>query len=154
MDDSETYKSVVCRIRFTGTSRCSIDELIGQVDFLSLHAPATEETRNLINAGRIAAMKRGAMVINTARGSLIDEAALAAALESGQLAGAGLDVLAAEPLAADSSLAKAPNTLLSPNVASSTQEALNQMAEMAARYLIDVLDGRRPEGIYNPEIYA
>ncbi len=131
----------------------SLDDLIRQVDILSLHAPATEETRNLLNAERIAAMKQGAVVINTARGSLIEEDALAAALESGHLAGAGLDVFAEEPLPPDCAIAKAPNTLFSPHVASSTREAIDRMARDSAQYLIDVLQGRRPKGIYNPEIY-
>ena len=142
--------------RYDGPARscANLDELLGQVDILSLHAPATEETRNLISAERIAALKPGAVFINTARGALVDETALADALQSGHLAGAGLDVFAEEPPAAGSPIAAAPNTIFSPHVASSTREAINQMAEQSAQGLIDVLQGRKPKGIYNPEIYG
>jgi D-3-phosphoglycerate dehydrogenase len=141
--------------RYNGPAKlcASLDDLLPQADILSLHAPATEATRNMINAERIAAMKPGAVLVNTARGVLVDEPALADALTRGHLAGAGLDVFVEEPPAADSPIANAPNTVFSPHVASSTREAINQMAEESAQGLVDVLEGKRPAGIYNPAIY-
>lgn len=99
-----------------------IDQMIPQVDILSLHAPATAATRHMINAGLIARMRPGTVLINTARGELVDEAALAGALHSGQIGAAGLDAFAIEPLPMDSPLRNAPNTVFSAHSGGRTRD--------------------------------
>lgn len=105
--------------------RCDAAALLTRSDVLSLHAPLTEETRNLIDANAIAAMKPGAILINTARGGIVDEAAAATALRSGALGGAALDVFSEEPLNAEAGrlFAGAPNLILTPHIAGVTREA-------------------------------
>lgn len=105
------------RTREPGIEFVSLDELLSRADIVSLHMPLVPETRNLLDSGRIARMKRGAVIVNTARGPLIDEAALVAALSSGHLSAAGLDVFAEEPARADNPLLKLPNVVVTPHVA-------------------------------------
>ena len=104
-----------------------LDEMLGRVDVVSLHVPATAETRHLINAARIAAMRRGTVLINTARGELVDEVALAQSLHSGQIGAAGLDAFATEPLPAGSPLRQAPNTVFSAHSGGRTRENFARM---------------------------
>ncbi|WP_221235686.1 hydroxyacid dehydrogenase [Sagittula marina] len=105
--------------------RCTLDELLGRADVVSLHVPLTDETRNLIDQKALSGMKARAVVINTARGGVIDEAALANALKAGQLGGAALDVFATEPLTAEAGAVfdGVPNLILTPHIAGVTQEA-------------------------------
>lgn len=98
-------------------------------------------------------MKREAFLINTSRGGLIDEAALVEALEAGTIAGAGLDVFAQEPLPVDHPLARQPRAILTPHVGGSTGAALIRTAETAATRVVDVLAGRRPGGLVNPDVW-
>lgn len=100
-----------------GAKTLPLDVLLTQADVVSLHLPATAETRGLLNASRIARMKKGAVLVNTARGALLDEAALIAALSSGHLGAAGLDVFATEPLTPGNALLKLPNVVVTPHVA-------------------------------------
>jgi D-3-phosphoglycerate dehydrogenase len=116
-----------------------LDQLLPQVDFVTVHTPLTEETRNLIGAREIAAMKRGSCVLNCARGGIINEDALAEALRSGQLAGAALDVFVQEPPPADHPLLKLPNVIFTPHLGASTVEAQVSVAREAAQLLIDFL---------------
>jgi D-3-phosphoglycerate dehydrogenase len=116
-----------------------LDQLLPQVDFVTVHTPLTEETRNLIGAREIAAMKRGSYVLNCARGGIINEEALAEALRSGQLAGAALDVFVQEPPPADHPLLKLPNVIFTPHLGASTVEAQVSVAREAAQLLIDFL---------------
>lgn len=109
--------------REQAVARRSLEELLVEADVISLHVPLIAETRGLINASRIGSMKRGAIVINTSRGGIIDETALAAALRSGHLAGAALDVFEHEPLAAGSAWVDCPNLILTPHIAGVTQES-------------------------------
>lgn len=102
----------------------SLSELLGLADIVSLHVPLTGENRHLINADSLALMKRGAMLINTSRGGLVDEVALLAALESGQLAAAGLDVLAQEPPPANHPLLQRANVIVTPHISAGTRDAL------------------------------
>lgn len=105
--------------------RCTFDEVLGQADIVTLHLPLTRETRHLIDANAIARMKAGAMLINTARGGLIDESALIPALQRGALAGAGLDVFETEPLPAQHPLNALPNVVLTPHISAGTRDALS-----------------------------
>ena len=131
----------------------SLDELLAEADVVSLHLPATTETTDIIHAQSLAKMKRGAILVNTARGGLVDEDALADALESGHLAGAGLDVFKTEPLPPDSRLAKSDNALLCPHMAGLDKEALRTMARLAADSIVRLRQGRWPDGrVANPQI--
>ncbi|WP_280814841.1 hydroxyacid dehydrogenase [Variovorax sp. TBS-050B] len=123
----------------------TLDALLGECDIVSLHCPLTRETRHLLDRTRIASMKRGACVVNTARGPLIDEEALCEALHGGQLGGAGLDSFAEEPPPADSPLWRAPNLIATPHIAGVTAGASRAMALMAAQQVIDILDGGEPD---------
>ncbi|MBW8269717.1 hydroxyacid dehydrogenase [Caldovatus aquaticus] len=126
---------------------------LGEADVVTLHCPLTPATRHLMDAAAFAALKPGAILVNTARGPVVDEAALLAALRSGRLRGAGLDVLEAEPPPRDSLLLAEPNVVLSPHNAGSTEESLARMARQAARNLLDALDGTPdPAMMVNPEI--
>ncbi|MEZ6069765.1 MAG: phosphoglycerate dehydrogenase [Pirellulales bacterium] len=132
---------------------CELDELWGQADVISLHAPATPETYNLINAETIAKMKPTAVVVNTARGTLVDEDALAEALASGRLFGAGLDVFKTEPLPSDSPLHKLDNVLMSPHMGGLDEESQEAMTRLAAQCVADLYQGKWPEGcVVNDEL--
>lgn len=107
------------------------DELFTTADIVSLHCPLTDETRGLVNAGRLAAMKPTAYLINTGRGPLVDEAALAAALHAGRIAGAGLDVLSQEPPPANNPLLLAPNCVITPHLAWATTASRQRLLDVA-----------------------
>jgi phosphoglycerate dehydrogenase-like enzyme len=131
---------------------CSFDQLLARSDIVSLHMPCTPETTDLINADTLGRMKRGAVLINTSRGGLVDEAALVAALASGHLFGAGLDVCKVEPLPANSPLRTADNIVFAPHLGGIDQEALDAMGRLAAQCLVDLLTGRWPEPcVVNPD---
>jgi (S)-sulfolactate dehydrogenase len=119
-----------------------LDALLGASDVVTLHVPLVAATRNLIDARRLASMRRGAILVNTARGGVVDEAALCVALASGHLGGAALDVFEHEPLPAGSPLADAPNLLLTPHVAGLTQEANARVSTMIAERVLAALAGR------------
>lgn len=129
-----------------GVRLCSFAELISQADIVSLHMPATVQTTDLINRQSLAQMKRGAVLINTSRGALVDEDALCEALKSGHLLGAGLDVFKIEPLPLDSPLLKLDNALLSPHMGGLDEESLEAMTALAARCVAELYQGRWPEG--------
>jgi (S)-sulfolactate dehydrogenase len=109
-----------------------VDELLKAADVVSLHVPLTAETRNLLDASRLATMKHDAILINTSRGGVVDEPALAAALKAGKLGGAALDVFDPEPLPAGSALAEAPNLILTPHIAGLTAESNTRVSAMIA----------------------
>lgn len=125
--------------------------LLEQSDIVSLHAPATPATRLLMNAERFAMMKRGAILINTARGALVDESALVAALTSGQLSAAGLDVFEREPVSPENPLLKLENVVLTDHVASHTWAGHHRLYETAVRNALDVLAGLPTAAVLNPE---
>ncbi|HEX8701320.1 MAG TPA: D-glycerate dehydrogenase [Myxococcaceae bacterium] len=128
--------------------------LLAQSDFLSLHVPLTPETRHWLGRAELAAMKQGAMLINTARGTVVDQAALIEALARGHLGGAALDVTEPEPLPMDSPLLKLPNVLIAPHIASASHATRGRMASMAVDNLLAALDGRRPPHCVNPELFT
>jgi len=117
----------------------SLDELVARADVVSLHVPLVESTRRLFDAARIAAMKPGAVLVNTSRGGIVDEAALAAALQSGRLGGAALDVFEAEPLAPANPFAGCPNLLLTPHIAGVSAEANERVSLLIAERVLEAL---------------
>lgn len=119
-----------------------LDELVARCDIISLHSPLTPATRHLVNADRLALMKPEAIIINTARGGLIDEAALAAALAEGRIAGAGLDSFAQEPPAADHPFWSEPRLVVTPHIGGVTEAANTRVGVEAARGIVDILAGR------------
>ena len=127
----------------TGARRSELPALFAEADVLSLHAPAVPELRRVVDARRIATMRRGAILVNTARGDLVDEGAVAAALEAGQLGAAGLDVYAAEPRI-DARLMAAPRVVLLPHVGSATTETRRNMARVALANVRAVVAGGKP----------
>jgi (S)-sulfolactate dehydrogenase len=122
-----------------GTQHVGLDALTAQADVVSLHLPLADSTRNLFDAARIAAMKPGAVLINTSRGGIVDEAAVAAALREGRLGGAALDVFDAEPLAAAPHFEDCPNLLLTPHIAGVTAESNERVSSMVARKVLEAL---------------
>ncbi len=122
----------------------SLDDLLGASDVLSLHRPAQGTGRPTIDAQALSRLKRGAILINTSRGGEVDGPALAKALETGHLGGAGLDVMLSEPPLADDPLLRAPNVVLTPHIGATTEQALRRMAMMCAGQVQDALAGRVP----------
>ncbi len=118
---------------------CALDELLAQSDAVSLHVPLHEGTRRLIDAARIARMRRGAVLINTSRGGIVDEAALAVSLRAGHLGGAALDVFEQEPLPAGSVLAGVPNLILTPHIAGVTLESNERVSSLIAERVAQAL---------------
>jgi D-3-phosphoglycerate dehydrogenase / 2-oxoglutarate reductase len=127
-----------------GAESVSFDRLLQTSDFISVHAPLTPETRGLLNAAAFAKAKKGVLIINTARGPLIDEPSLIAALDSGQVGGAALDVVTVEPLAKDSPLLGRDNVILTPHTAYYSVEALQELQTKAATDVARVLSGEKP----------
>ncbi len=122
----------------------NVEDVLKGSDIVTLHTNLTDETRHLINAQRLAGMKKGAVLINTARGELVDTNAIVAALKSGQLAGYGADVLEVEPPPKDHPLFACPNAVLTPHIGSRTYESVARQAKMATENLIRVLHGEKP----------
>lgn len=133
-----------------GAEYREMNALLAEADFISVHTPLLPETRGLFNAEKFERMKRTAFLINTSRGPVVEEAALAAALESGKIAGAALDVFEKEP-AIHSGLRRA-NVVLAPHIASASLETRTKMACMAAENVVALLQGRRPANVLNPEV--
>lgn len=132
----------------------SLDELLTESDFLSLHAALTPQNRGLLGEAQLRKMKKSAYLINTARGALVDEAALARALKEGWIAGAALDAFMTEPLPADHPLRKAPNVLLTPHLASFARETGERVSLTAAQAIVDLMNGRRPQFVVAPEVFG
>lgn len=130
----------------------TLDELLDAADVLSIHAPLTPETEGLIGEAELRRMKDSAFLINTSRGAIVDPAALARALEEGWIAGAGLDVLVAEPPDADDPLLRMPNAVVTPHASFYSVESTRELQERAARNVRDVLRGRIPDTVVNPEV--
>jgi D-3-phosphoglycerate dehydrogenase len=131
----------------------SLEALLCEADIVSLHAPATDETRRMMDARRFAQMKQGAIFINVSRGALVDETALAEALRRGHLAGAGLDVFADEPISPSHPLLAFDTVVASPHIASYTAAGHHRIWETTLRQALQVLRGERPPHLLNPEVW-
>jgi glyoxylate reductase len=139
--------------RDLGIAHTTLDDLLRRSDFVSVHTPLTAQTRHLIGAAQFRLMKKTAILVNSARGPIVDQDALVDALRSGTIAGAGLDVFELEPIAADHPLLKLDNVTVAPHIASASVETRTKMALMAAEGLLAVLDGRRPSNFVNPDVW-
>lgn len=132
-----------------------LDAALPEADFVSIHCPKTDSSSGMFDAARLSAMKTTAFLVNTARGGIIDEAALSEALQRGALAGAALDVFDPEPPAVDHPLLRLPNVVTAPHMAGVTKESVDRMAIAAARNLLDALDGKPdPAHVVNKEVLA
>lgn len=130
-----------------------LDQALATADVVSMHRPLRADTRHTLDRSTLALLKPTAIVINTSRGGLIDEHALADSLSSGRLFGAGLDVLESEPMLATSPLAGLRNVVFTPHVAGSTQDALHDTAQSCVMQIIDVLQGRKPVSLVHPDAW-
>src|SRR5579884_3061629 len=135
-----------------GVTKVTLEELLRQSDIVSLHTPLTAETRGLIGEAAFRQMRPGAILINTSRGGVVDEPALIAALQSGRLAGAGLDVLAVEPPSPENPLLRMDTVVLTPHYASTTVEALEDLARKVNLQVVQLLRGEWPTYLANPEV--
>lgn len=131
-----------------------LDELLSRADIVSVHCPLTAATHHLIDAEALARMKPTAVLVNTARGGIVDTDAVTTALRERRLAGAGLDVLEHEPLPVGHPLAGLDNVLLSPYAAFYSEGSIAELKRKTAQAVLDVLEGRRPASVVNPEVYA
>jgi phosphoglycerate dehydrogenase-like enzyme len=136
-----------------GIQFVSLEELLAQSDFVSLHSALTPDNRGLLNEARLRLMKPTAYLINTARGALIDETALAKILNENVIAGAALDAFAVEPLPAEHPLRNAKNVLLTPHLASFARETGERVSNTAAQAIVDLMQGRKPQLVVNPDVF-
>ncbi|TMB98950.1 MAG: D-glycerate dehydrogenase [Chloroflexi bacterium] len=134
-----------------GATRVELPRLLAESDFVSVHVPLTPETQHLLSTPQFGQMKKTAILINTSRGPVIDEAALVEALTSKKIAGAGLDVYEREP-AIHPGLVPLPNVVLAPHIASATVRTRSEMSAMAARNMATAVRGGRPPNLLNPEV--
>jgi glyoxylate reductase len=130
----------------------NLGRLLAESDFVSLHVPLTGATRHMIGTHELAAMKRGAILINTARGPIVDQEALLSALRAGRLGGAALDVSDPEPIASDDPLLRMPNVVITPHIGSASHATRLKMAELAVDNLLEVFAGRLPRHCANPAV--
>jgi glyoxylate reductase len=137
--------------RDLGAMRVDLGRLLAESDFVSVHVPLTQETHHLLSTPQFATMKRTAILINTSRGPVIDEAALVEALNAKKIAGAALDVYEREP-AVHPGLIPMPNVVLAPHIASATVRTRSEMSAMAARNIATAIRGGRPANLLNPEV--
>ena len=136
-------------VRAAGCEPIALDDLLAQSDFVTLHCPSTAQTKKLLNAESVGRMKRGAVVVNLARGDLIDTAALVAALQSGQLSSAAIDVCDPEPIPADSPLRSLSNVIVASHIASASPKAVRTLRETAAKLAVMALRGEPLPNVVN-----
>ncbi len=148
--ENETTRDVE---RELGASRTDLETLLRKADIITIHVPLNPHTRGMIGEKELSMMKPGAVLVNTSRGAVINEFALADALRSGHLRGAGLDVFNEEPLPADSSLLEPQNVVLTPHIASASFATRARMATMCAENLSAALRGEKPPNVVNPEVF-
>ena len=142
-----------CELVIVGRGRDELATALERADFVTIHTPLTEETRGLIGEAELRAMKPTAYLVNTARGPIVDTAALERGLREGWIAGAALDVTDPEPLPADHPLLGAPNVLVIPHLGSATHRTREAMADLAVDNLLAGLAGERLPRCVNPEVY-
>ena len=135
-----------------GCAQVGLDELLSRADFVSIHCPLTEQTRGMIDAQRLRLMKPGAYLINTSRGAVVDQGALAQAVAQGTIAGAALDVFSPEPLPGNHPLYQMPNVILTPHVSFYSEESVRELEAQAAENVAAIFSGRRPASVVNPEV--
>jgi D-3-phosphoglycerate dehydrogenase len=135
-----------------GAQKVELDELLGRADFISIHCPLSDETHHLLSTREFELMKEGAYIVNTSRGPIIDEAALVAALRSGQVWAAGLDVFEREPLPLDSPLREFDNVTFTPHVGANSLESVVDVYRTGCQIAIEVYHGRWPAGVVNPKV--
>ena len=135
-----------------GIEFADLDKLYGESDFISIHVPLTEETRGMVGRDAIAKMKHGVIIVNTARGPIVDEHALVDGLREGKVGGAGLDVFETEPNI-NPELIGMENVILTPHIASATFEARDKMGQLAVDAILKTLSGEMPENLVNPEVW-
>ncbi len=143
---AEVFKSL-------GVEKVELDELLRTSDYVSIHSPLTPETKGMFNADAFRKMKKGSYVVNTARGPIIDEAALAEAVDSGHIAGAALDVMTSEP-PVNSPLIGKRNVIITPHTSFYSEESLVELQVKAAQEVVAVLSGKKPRNPVNPEALA
>ncbi|OGL64260.1 MAG: hypothetical protein A3J27_00830 [Candidatus Tectomicrobia bacterium RIFCSPLOWO2_12_FULL_69_37] len=143
------------RVRAGGAEPADLDTLTRESDVISIHCSLTPETRHMFGAARLRQMKKGAVLVNCARGAVIDEAALAEALREGVIAGAGLDVFEEEPAPRDNPLFALPSVVFTPHQAGATFQARDRINQMAAESVLRAVRGERPDPamLLNPEVY-
>jgi len=139
-------------VRLAGAVGVSLPRLLAQSDYVSMHVPLTAETRHLIGAREFGLMKPGAILINTARGLVVDQVAMVAALKSGQLGGAGLDVTDPEPIASGDPLLRLENVVITPHIGSASIATRARMAAIAVDNILAVLRRRLPLWCVNPKV--
>lgn len=156
--DVLVYDPYVIQDTITCAGATPVDDwrtVLPDVDFLSVHCPKTDETNGMIGVGELAAMKRTAFVINTARGGIVDETALFHALKEGLIAGAGIDPFVIEPAPVDTPLFELDNILVTPHSAGVTEESLHRMGYWAAKNVVDCFDGKlNPDNVINQEVLS
>lgn len=135
-----------------GAQMVSFDDLLARSDFITIHAPLTEETRHMFDRAAFAKVKPGLVLVNSARGPIVDQEALIEAVADGRVWSAGLDVFEEEPLPADSPLIAHDNIILTPHVAANSPEARHDVYQIICQIAIDVIQGRIPEFVVNPEV--
>ena len=140
--------------KIDGASVVSLDELLAKSDFISLHVPLIPSTQNMISAPQLAKMKQGSIIVNCARGGLIDEDALAQSLASGHTAGAGLDVVEPTPPDPSSDLLQQENVIITPHTAFFSQASTLELEQRTAQEVVRVLSGNKPENLINPDVLA
>ena len=136
-----------------GVRKVDLPELLRTADFVVITCALTEQTRGLIGAAELAQMRRDAYLVNVARGPIVDQDALLAALREGRIAGAGLDVFVREPTDSSLPFIGLDNVILTPHAIAMTEECIRDMGRMAIRSILDVFEGRRPHGLYNPQVW-
>jgi D-3-phosphoglycerate dehydrogenase len=141
-------------VQAVGAEPVSLEELLPRADIITIHCPLTPETRGMIDAGRLALMQPSAILVNTARGPIVDVDAIGEALAAGRIAGAGLDVVYPEPLPADHLLYTLPNVILTPHSAYYSERSVEIVREQTLVEALRVLQGRRPQTVANPAVLA
>lgn len=137
-----------------GWRHAPLDEALVDADYVSLHRALTDDSRHMFDRARLSSMKRGAVLVNTARGALVEAEALVEAVDSAHLRGAAMDVFEQEPLPVDHPYVRTPGILLSPHIGGASEQAMARTATQVARQIVDALNGCEPEYLVSPDVWA